>query len=284
MKTRLLTTMILAATLLMSCEKFDDDYALVDSATKDSFNQLFPSAKQTDWDVDVNYFVADFKQGNVEGSAWFTNDGTAVWLMTEWDIRYVDLPQAVRDAFAASEYGQWRVDDVDKVERPDVGVVYVIEAESGENEVVMYFSADGLLLNATLDVEGNNDNTQMIVNPTTSSVVDTAKDFVSTRYVDSRILDVEVDDGCIEIDILDGSIHKEVTFDMNGEWLFTSYDILVRDLPVAITQAISASSYSDYLIDDAEFIEAPSGDYYLVEVEKGEREATLRITATGEII
>ena len=52
--------------------------------------------------------------------------------MTETEIRFDALPQAVREAFAASEYASWRVDDrVDVLYRAgDVEPeIYVIEVE-----------------------------------------------------------------------------------------------------------------------------------------------------------
>ena len=37
--------------------------------------------------------------------------------MTETDIPYQSLPEAVRTSFEASQYANWKIEDVDKVER-----------------------------------------------------------------------------------------------------------------------------------------------------------------------
>ena len=37
-------------------------------------------------------------------------------------------------------------------------------------------------------------------------------------------------------------------------------------------------------IDDADFIETPDGSYFLVEMEQGEREIYVKVTAEGEIL
>ena len=42
--------------------------------------------------------------------------------------------------------------------------------------------------------------------------------------------------------------------------------------------------FSEYRIDDVDYVEKPSGDYYKVEIEKGERDRTVFVTADGEIL
>ena len=53
------------------------------------------------WETKSGYYVADFYDG-YEASAWFTQDGK--WQMTETDIPYNALPQAVKMSFENSEY------------------------------------------------------------------------------------------------------------------------------------------------------------------------------------
>ncbi len=83
--------------------------------------------------------------------------------MTETDILFTMLPEAVRTAFGATEYASapWTVDDVDKLEREGVETVYVIEAEKHENgletEVDLYYSPDGVLVKKIVDAGGDYD-------------------------------------------------------------------------------------------------------------------------------
>ena len=43
--------------------------------------------------------------------------------------------------------------------------------------------------------------------------------------------------------------------------------------------------YAGYQIDDADFVETPDeGEYYLVELEKGELEVKVKVNAEGEFI
>ena len=53
-----------------------------------------------------------------------------------------------------------------------------------------------------------------------------------------------------------------------------------------MTHAIASSEkYAGYQIDDADFVETPDeGEYYLVELEKGELEVKVKVNAEGEFI
>lgn len=46
----------------------------------------------------------------------------------------------------------------------------------------------------------------------------------------------------------------------------------------------SSEKYAGYQIDDADFVETPEGEYYLVELEKGELEVKVKVNAEGEFI
>lgn len=64
----------------------------------------------------------------------------------------------------------------------------------------------------------------------------------------------------------------------------TKTELRISALPDAVMAAIKASQYATYKIDDADFIETPDGEWYLVELESGDREVNLRIDALGNIL
>lgn len=63
-------------------------------------------------------------------------------------------------------------------------------------------------------------------------------------------------------------------------------DVRRNELPETVTHAIASSEkYAGYQIDDADFVETPDeGEYYLVELEKGELEVKVKVNAEGEFI
>lgn len=55
-------------------------------------------------------------------------------------------------------------------------------------------------------------------------------------------------------------------------------------LPTEVVNAVKASQFGGYTIDDAEFVQTPNGDYYLLELESGAKEAVIKVDTAGNII
>lgn len=149
-------TLLLALSVtwsLQSCDNDDDGSIAVPAELQSAFSSKFPNAANVKWETKSGYYVADFYDG-YEASAWFTQDGK--WQMTETDIPYNALPQAVKMSFENSEYASWKRDDIDKLERTGVETVFVIEVEKQNQEVDLYYSADGTLIKSIVDTDDDN--------------------------------------------------------------------------------------------------------------------------------
>ncbi len=109
-------------------------------------------------------------------------------------------------------------------------------------------------------------------------------DYVMQAYANARILEIEREHGMIKAEIVHNNIAKDVYFNENIEWLFTEWDVRVSDLPQGVRDSIAQTEYASYRIDDADFIQKPDSEYYVVELEKGNHEVRLSITAAGVIL
>lgn len=107
-------------------------------------------------------------------------------------------------------------------------------------------------------------------------------EFIQKNYPNARIIEIEQEKGMIEVDIIHENQSKEVLFNTSYEWISTSWDVYV--LPIKVTEAINASQYSGYVVDDAEYVETPTGNYYWIELEQGEKEVKVKINENGEFI
>ena len=78
--------------------------------------------------------------------------------MTETEMPYSAIPQAVRTSFESSEYATWQKDnEVERIERAgtEKEVIYIIEVESAQDiDMDLHYSADGILIKAVND-DGN---------------------------------------------------------------------------------------------------------------------------------
>lgn len=278
---------------LQSCDNDDDDVAAskVPAEIRNAFDQSYPDTRNLKWELETvsqqQYYKAEFnnkRESDYQTSAWYTASGT--WCLTETEMPYSAIPAAIKTAFEAGEYAKWKRDnEVDKVERAGMETVYIIDVESATDEDVdLYYSVSGILIKAVSEQAGTVPGDGSLLPDAPSSVVSAAIAFVKEKYPNAKIVEVDVERGITEIDIIDGNIGKEVLLDASNKWISTSWEVFISTLPKVVTDAVAAS-YNGYLIDDAEYFETPAGNYYLLELEKaGASDVKIKVDANGQII
>ena len=106
---------------------------------------------------------------------------------------------------------------------------------------------------------------------------------LNDRYANARILEVDYDDGMVEVEIRHDKKKKEVRFTNSCEWISTSWDVAQRNVPNVVMKALQ-QKYPNARIDDIDFIEMPQGSYYRFEIElRGDRDEYVYITPQGVI-
>ncbi len=267
---------------LQSCDNDDNDSITVPAELQSTFSSRFPNAANVKWETKSGYYVADFYDG-YKASAWFTRDGK--WQMTETDIPYNALPQTVKTSFESSEYASWKRDDIDKLERAGVETVFVIEVEKQNQEVDLYYSADGTLIKSIVDTDDDN------IEHLPVQLTEAMKNFINEKYPNARIMEVDVEDdrndwdsGYTEVDIMHNGISKDVLFDQTGNWYSTSWEVRQNELPEAVSSTLK-NQYGEYRFDEAEYVEKADGTiYYRIELEKGEVDKVVNIGENGTVL
>lgn len=110
-------------------------------------------------------------------------------------------------------------------------------------------------------------------------------DFIDARYQGARIRGSEFEkSGLLEVEILHDGKVKDVYFDAQNNWVYTSWDVRRNDLPAKVAAAV-AEAYPDYRVDEIDFIEREEQNYYAIELEKhGTPEIIVNVTPEGEIL
>lgn len=76
----------------------------------------------------------------------------------------------------------------------------------------------------------------------------------------------------------------DVYFKADGTWVRTVTDVYPSELPQVVKDYVAAN-YAGWYIDDADWVETPEGNYYLLELDReGQAEIYLRITEDGEVL
>lgn len=110
------------------------------------------------------------------------------------------------------------------------------------------------------------------------------QDFIEQRYDGARILYAEKDfNGETDVEIIHNNIKKEVKFNRKDKWISTTWDVSISELPDAAKESINIQ-YPEYRIEDVDYVEKPDGNCYKVEIERGEWDRTVFVTADGEIL
>ena len=223
-----------------------------------AFNARYPGAQDVRWSLRGDYAVANFffeaarTESRANNAAWFEN-ANGQWAMTETNIDFAALPQAVREGFDASKYteaeGWTRTGKVDKLERKEgvgaggsegVTVVYVIgvtrTADGITTGMDLYFSTEGVL-----------------VNEVTNAADDGYEDYIPEKpaagieqqiqgYLDDNgggsVIDVDREYGGTEVELVCGGYKHELYFDAQGNRIYAKIEYGRRDIGSAVPEAI----------------------------------------------
>ena len=127
----------------------------------------------------------------------------------------------------------------------------------------------------------DDDDKDIIANPDLMSAFET-----QFPDVDARFVEWEWDGrrNAYEADFWEDRYEKTAWFSKDYAWLMTETDLNppYKEVPAVVLDAASAAR-PDYRIEDVDFIETPTNDYYVVEMERGERDIYLNIEEDGRI-
>lgn len=274
MKTKflLIIVLLLSGIVIGSCnhkKQYRPDKAIIQAV-----KTKYPEAKKIEWEQKQGYYVAEFNNNNTEYEAWFDKNGN--WVMTESNIKYNNLPQNIRYEFEKSSYSDWKKEDIDKIERPDMKTVYILEVEKEDQDIDLYYTEDGMLMKTFMDEQKDG---QISYMPIPATIMNT----IRQKYPQATIIKTELDKGKYEIDILDNGDPKEMIF--NGTtWEATYWEVVKSEIPNAVMEAFRNSAYNKYRIDEIHFFETPTNSYYHFELEQSGTDAYLSIDPQGNVI
>lgn len=271
----------------------------VPAAIYEDFRASFPEAANVRWSVADGYAVATFTLPETRSAA----GKTSVWYelkdaqkkMQCRTIAFEALPEAVRTAFAESEYGADAANAtagmLTRYAAGTVETVYFLRITTTDGaettETTLYYTADGVLVKLTSEVvydsnygDLNPDYRDWL--PQTSP--DGVAEFVSRNYPQAEYLYMYVGRSVIKVKILDGRKARMLLFDAEGNWLSTQTQLHADELPEAVLAAFRSSDYADRRIDGAEeYLTADDEHYYVLTVKDRSGKQHIRIDEDGTL-
>ena len=93
----------------------------------------------------------------------------------------------------------------------------------------------------------------------------------------------EIDGPYVKAEFVKESKHYEAWFTPTGEWVRTETDY-IGELPAPVATTLT-TLYADYRIDDVDWVETPTGEFYEVELEKaGTPDIKVKIAPDGAVV
>lgn len=273
MKTKLLLIFFLISGIAMAGCNQKQHYR-PDSKIVKALTSQYPKAKRIEWEQKKGYYVAEFNLDNVETESWYDSNGN--WVMTESNIKYNSLPQAIRDHFEKSIYNNWKKEDIDKIERPGMEPVFILEIEKEEQDLELYYTENGTLAKTVTDDHKDNSTNYQ-------PVAITIQKIIKQKYPNANIIETDMENGKYEVDILDNGRMKEVIFN-DTTWEATYWEVNKSEVPTIVMEAFRQSKYGKYRIDEIHFFETPTNRYYHFELEQGDKDTYLSIDTNGIIM
>ena len=151
-----------------------------------------------------------------------------------------------------------------------------IEVEKSKQEFDLFYAEDGTLIKAVEDIDNNN-------NYQPNTVPEVLKNFINEKYPQATIVDIEVEKGITEIDILHENKAKELHFNSANEWLYTTWDVREREIQDIATKVLNDNP--GFKIDDIDYKESADGsEVYIFELEKGNQEIHVTVNMEGNVV
>ena len=286
---------IVAAMLLASCSKSDDATAsnenqVSEVAVKGAFEVQFPTATNVSWSSVDSYKVASFTLTSTNKSttanahrcmAWYRGNGK--WEMTEIEYTSDQLPDAVKNAYTASEYGDgsWSIVKIVRLKKADGKEFFKFELSKAEkNNVLLYFKATGELVKVR---EKNRNYPDCSSYP--NVVPDSLKAAVVKLYPNGTIDEVMVGHWGFWVEVKDGANEHDLYFNRKFELLMAISELTLDGLPQAVRDAFKTGSYADWTVDKvkgATMMGMPQ--VYLLFLEKDDKHMMLMFGADGKPI
>jgi len=142
MKTKLfLLALALCSLTFYGCDDDDNnDNKLLSSSIKNFIFQKYPDARIVEVDREGSYIEVDiWHQGSAREVVFTMNEE---WIWTKTDVRFDELPEAVKTAYYNSGYTNYRIDDIDHYDTP-TGEYYIFEFDHEPHDIYLKIYPNG---------------------------------------------------------------------------------------------------------------------------------------------
>lgn len=218
-----------------------------------SFDIKFPNAENVVWSTDDSYYVADFTEFSSVINAWFGQGGE--WLLSKSSLTPSELNKEIHEAFLNSTYSSNQVISRSKLERKELGNIYVIETNNSSQNVTIYYTKDGDFIKT---VKSYSD---YIDRPL--EVSEKVKNVVTSRFASAEILDIWDDSLGPKVGLMENNTYKIAALDSGYNWISTIWAVDEEVVPNVVMDSFKSSDYGSNELESVRIMENSDDLSYL---------------------
>lgn len=264
-RTNLLNTLFVCMSLFFtSCAIDGNDSVEPDTKTETpsvtlnsevlkSFDIKFPNAENIVWSTDGSYYVADFTEFSSVVNAWFKQEGE--WVLSKSSLTSSELNKEVLNAFLNSTYSGNEVININKLERKDLGIIYMIETDNSTQNVNVYYTEKGDFIKIVKSYS------KYVDRPL--EISEEIENIVASRFASAEILDVWDDSLGPKIGLMENNTYKVAALDSRYNWISTIWPVNENAVPDLVMDSFKSSAYGSNELESIRIMENSDDLSYL---------------------
>ncbi|MDR1201745.1 MAG: PepSY-like domain-containing protein [Tannerellaceae bacterium] len=287
-KTNLFSTLLVCTSLFLTSCAIDghepdepitkaEDPSLSITPSKEvlrSFDIKFPHAKDIEWSVDGSYYVADFTEFSSATNAWFEQEGN--WVSSKSSLTSSELNKEIHNAFLNSIYSTNQLISRNRLERKDLGDVYMIETNNGAHNINIYYTENGDFIKT---VKNYGDYVDRPV-----EVSEKVNNMVTSHFTAAEILDVWEDSLSPKVGVMENDTYKVATLNSEYDWVSTIWVVEEATVPEVVMNSFKTSPYGSVELNSIRIMENSSDRSYLFYFFEGGKNKIATLMASGLFI
>jgi hypothetical protein len=226
-----------------------------------SFDLKYPSAENIVWRMEQDYYIARFTLISRAVDAWFDNEGR--WLLAVKEHPFEQLGGKISEAFRNSRYAAWNVEAVNKLERLDIGDIYVVSVANGRQCIDIYYSRLGNLIKTDVTPE---DQVHFPV-----SIPPPIRQVVADFFDNPEVIDIWKGEVSTNVAVVNNESYQVLAFTSDYEWICSLLAITEDDIPSKVWNGYYSSRYGACHVDSTLLLKDNNGVLYLFYLTDDER-------------
>jgi hypothetical protein len=239
-----------------------------------SFDIKFPNAEEIVWSIDGAHYIADFTEFSSVTNAWFEQGGN--WVSSKSSLASSELSKDIHEAFLNSAWSNHQLISRNRLERKDLGDIYMIETFNGAHNINVYYTENGDFIKT---VKNYGDYIDRPV-----KVSEKINNLVASYFTTAEILDVWEDSLSPKVGVMENNTYKVATLSFDHDWVSTIWEVAGEAVPEVVINSFKMSKYGSSELTAIRIMENSESRSYLFYFFEGGKNKIATLKESGHFV